>query len=281
MRGRDLNLGDEHGEERMWDLQLSVHCLKPTSKKSVFTPQMGRELKATARKAVELESGLKEAKAKHAKLMNDFMARLAVSKREIDRLRAQHAAALAQAEALQKTYERDHKAVHDAVDNKEMGSGHTPETIRAAWRAVLEPLRARLQTLHDERFVESGVVGFLRSDAEDSWRKFWTQTDEWTQAGETSAAGSGNGGSRGCDRSGSASDRATREPLVTRRVPCVAPFARCRCAHCTARGGDVDRSAAKASGGTSGVFLEPGKKTMGSGDSRDEGAALTPRDGDE
>ena len=118
---------------------------------------------------------------------------------------------------------------------------HTRRTVRAAWLGVLEPLKARLNSLSTLGVVECAVLGFAKSDAR-LWQTFWTP-------------------------SASQADTASLVSAA-RPVTCIGPDAgdSCPCAYCSSRRFEVKRSGARRSMGEGGAYAEGAEE-----DDEDEG----------
>lgn len=227
-----------HLEERdcpAWDVQVAIHCVRPTGKPQPPAMQLKAAITAATTRAARLtrrlkrsvtaiettEAKLRKLKTRAAKLEGESVeanAVLTALSRLEQKSASAHApsaaaaatgsgvaasaagaasiagaspaaaasagrAAAAAAPRLATTRNPTSGAMKggggtgkDELERGLNGGGsytHTHQTVRAAWRGVLEPLRARLASLHSTGLVESAVLGFTYSDAKE-WRQFWT-----------------------------------------------------------------------------------------------------------
>jgi hypothetical protein len=241
---------------RMWDVQVAVHCIKPTGKPAACSQyDVGKMLDETRLKLEQLKVTIVD---KRQRLADASVAVRRCGEAE---------------EAAKQEYERvleEQAALIEQQKMLETGGWKPPmtpagaEAAQSAWLATLNHLRDRLERLHSEGYVEYAVLGFVRSDAH-AWRRFWTRQEVVGSSGDRSSSGGGAGddGSpiappqAGFDspRKGSGFDspRKGSGQVPTDRVECAYPKT-CGCALCAHRWGKAHRSGAHPSIGEGGVF---------------------------
>ena len=227
------------GPTKMWDVQVAVHCVKPTGKKAASTMYDVDEMLAETRSLLEAQD----------KAIADARQQCADAKAELSRAvegDKQAETTLMAEQEQQKTLLKQERVLMSGRW-KPPTLPHGAEAAHAAWVDTLPVIRKRLDRLHEEGFVEYAVLGFVRSDA-DSWRRFWTRRELAVGSGSTVAGnssprlqrpGSSSGGDSGGIGGGMGGTSAGAESprlLGLDVVRCVAPRP-CVCALCAHRSG--------------------------------------------
>ena len=242
------NRSGNSGAARMWDVQVAVHCIKPTGKPAACSQyDVGKMLDETRLKLEQLK-----------KTIMDKRQRLADTSVAVTR-------ALEAEEAAKQEYDSVQEEQAALIEQQKMletGGWKPPmtpagaEAAQSAWLATLNHLRDRLERLHSEGYVEYAVLGFVRSDAH-TWRRFWTRQEVVGSSGDRSNIGGGAGDEvspmASPPQAGFDSPRKGSGQVPTDRVECVYPKT-CGCALCAHRWGKARRSGAHPSIGEGGVF---------------------------
>lgn len=227
-----------HGASRdLWDVHVAVHCLKPTGKLQPPTddaePDSDGRVLRLAQACEAAQVAVRDAEGA-LQLAEEVLVERGC---ELARLQDDH-----------------RKAVRDDAMMRERHlewakqrplQPHDASTIHGAWATVLRPLEEKLRALQDKRFVECGVVGYVRSDGDYSWRNFWTQAK--------SAGGGGKG--QMTTASSCSSPGLVGSPRMFARLECVAPLRECHCSLCAARACDRDRMGSNASTGNDTMYI--------------------------
>ena len=232
------------GRSALWDIQLAIHCLRPTGKGQCKTHK--------------LHGAIKRAKSR----VSHSASALDATRSELEKARAE-VARLSGIEAEQAAEkENDASWLATLLEKQKAEEAgrhiftipHTPESTKEAWMRALVPLHRRLSSLHLMGLVDFATVGFVRSDSE-AWRKFWTVSRPTAAADAAELSGRSPLSPGSPDARPSAGVRSSKPPLLAGLVRCVAPHQVCGCALCANRGADPRRNRARASTGDGGAFV--------------------------
>ena len=249
-----------YGADRdLWDIHVAVHCLKPTGK---LQPPVEDELEAELDASGRVERLAQALTDAHRQLeeaqrgMRHGEAMLVQRARELIRAEDEHRSALKEEDQLRE------RSVEWAKWKPR--AAHNASTMHGAWATVLRPLEDRLKALLDHKLVECGVLGYVRSDGENSWRRFWTQAK-----GGASVAVGGSSDKHTTSIASSmemtGSSLFVGSPRMFSRQECMAPLHECHCSLCAARAGMSYRMGTNASQGTGAMYIHNGVGTRVSG----------------